>query len=91
MIRKARITVKGVVQGVYFRYTTRRKADEFGLKGWVRNLPDGRVQIVCEGDEEDIGKLIEWSGRGPEGARVEKVDVDWGEGTGEFHDFRILY
>ena len=90
MIRRARITVTGIVQGVYFRYTTRRKAGEFGLGGWVRNLRDGRVQIVCEGEEEAIGKLIVWSRRGPEGAHVEGVDVDWEEAACEFNDFRIL-
>ena len=90
MIRRARISVTGIVQGVYFRYTTQRKAGEFGLRGWVRNLRDGRVQIVCEGEEEAIGKLIAWSRQGPEGAHVEGVDVDWEEAAGECDDFRIL-
>ena len=91
MMRRAEILVKGLVQGVFFRYITKRKADEFHLTGGVRNLKDGRVEVICEGTEEVIGKLIEWCKRGPEGAVVDHVDVAWKEYTGEFKEFRILY
>lgn len=91
MMRRARIKVRGIVQGVYFRYNTRRKAVELGLRGWVRNMPGGSVQILCEGDENQVEALIGWSRRGPEGAFVERVDVEWEESKGEFEDFRILY
>lgn len=67
------------------------KADEFRLSGTVRNLRDGRVEIICEGAEEDIKKLIEWCKHGPEGAVVERVDVTWQDYTGEFKWFRVVY
>jgi acylphosphatase len=91
MMRRAEILVTGLVQGVLYRYNTERKADEFHLTGGVRNLGDGRVEVICEGAEEDIGKLIEWCKRGPEGAVVERVDVTWKEYTGEFKYFRVLF
>jgi len=91
MMRRAEILVTGLVQGVFYRHNTKRKADEFRLTGSVRNLRDGRVEVVCEGAEEDIGKLVEWCRRGPQGAVVEHVDVAWKEYTGEFRDFSILY
>ena len=91
MMRRAEIRVTGLVQGVSYRYYAKRKADEFRLTGGVRNLRDGRVEVICEGTDEDIGKLIEWCRRGPQGAVVEHVDVAWKEYTGEFRDFSILY
>ncbi len=91
MMRRAEILVSGLVQGVNFRYYTKRKADELALTGSVRNLIDGRVAIVCEGTEEAVDKLVEWCKRGPQGARVEHLDRSWKEYTGEFKDFRILY
>ena len=91
MLRRAEILVRGVVQGVYFRYTAKRKADEFSVKGVVRNLSDGGVQVICEGAEEDIARLLDWCKRGPAGAVVEHVDVAWGTHKGEFTDFRIAY
>jgi acylphosphatase len=91
MMRRAEILVRGFVQGVFYRHTTRKKADEFHLTGSVRNLEDGRVEVICEGAEADIGRLVEWCRRGPQGAIVEHVDVLWKEYTGEFEAFRILY
>ncbi|MGD0237416.1 MAG: acylphosphatase [Syntrophorhabdales bacterium] len=91
MMRRAEILVRGLVQGVFYRHSTRRKADEFRLTGSVRNLRDGRVEVICEGTKEDIEKLIEWCKRGPQGAIVEYVDIAWKEYAGEFNEFRILY
>jgi acylphosphatase len=91
MMRRAEILVRGLVQGVMYRYNTEMKADEFHLTGGVRNLRDGRVEVICEGAEGDIGKLIEWCRRGPQGAVVEGVDVVWKEYTGEFKWFRVLF
>jgi len=91
MMRRAEILVSGLVQGVAFRYNTTRKADELRLTGIVRNLRDGRVEILCEGAEEDIEKLIEWCKRGPGGAIVQHVDLVWKDYTGELKDFRIVY
>ncbi|MFJ6455776.1 acylphosphatase [Paenarthrobacter sp. NPDC091669] len=84
----ARIT--GVVQGVGFRYWTARKADELRLKGTVRNNRDGSVQLVAEGTVSDVEHLVSWlhSTRAP--GRVETVDFELSEATGEFDDFRII-
>ncbi|WP_024819937.1 acylphosphatase [Arthrobacter sp. 31Y] len=84
----ARIT--GVVQGVGFRYWTARKADELLLTGTVRNDHDGSVQLVAEGSAADVDHLLGWlkSARAP--GRVENVDFEVLEATGEFDDFRII-
>ncbi len=91
MIRRARIVVKGTVQGVFYRYSTKQAADGLRLAGTVRNRPDGSVEVVAEGDEKDVGKLIEWCKRGPRGAFVESTDVEWEESAGVFEDFSIVY
>jgi acylphosphatase len=91
MDRRLRITVSGWVQGVFFRHNTKRKADELGVMGTVRNLRDGSVEIVAEGDEDAIKRLVEWSKVGPPSARVKGIDITWEEVTREFKDFRIIY
>jgi len=88
---RAHIFISGKVQGVFFRATTRDKANELGVKGWVRNLRDGRVEAVFEGDEDAVKKLIEWCHVGPPSARVEKVEVKYGDYRGEFDTFFIRY
>ena len=88
---RARLRIYGLVQGVFFRASMRRKALELGVTGWVRNLPDGSVEAVVEGEEEAVGELIAWAHEGPPLARVERVDVEWEEYKGEFRDFRIKY
>jgi acylphosphatase len=91
MIRRASIHVVGIVQGVYYRYSTQRKADELAIVGKVKNMPDCSVSIICEGEEEDILRLVEWCKEGPRGARVDRVAVRWEEPTGEFSGFSIGY
>ncbi|MFH1470732.1 MAG: acylphosphatase [Candidatus Micrarchaeota archaeon] len=81
--------VSGVVQGVFFRGTVQREALTLGLKGWVRNLDDGRVECVAEGDKESLEKLLVWARRGPPGAVVEKVDFYWETATGAFKNFIV--
>jgi len=88
---RAHIWVSGQVQGVFFRDTTKSKAEDFGLTGWVRNLPDGRVEVMFEGDREVIEKIIEWSKQGPDSARVENVEVKWEEYKDEFGSFTIRH
>ncbi|HEY8140916.1 MAG TPA: acylphosphatase [Nitrososphaera sp.] len=88
---RARILVSGKVQGVYYRQTTKEVASRNGLKGWVRNLADGRVEAVFEGDKESIDRTIEWCRTGPPNARVQAVDVSFEDYSGEFSDFRISY
>lgn len=89
---RARVVVSGVVQGVGFRYTCQAAAQRRGLGGWVRNLQDGRVEALFEGPKGDVEALVEWCRRGPEGASVTDVAVEWqeppAEGAGE-SGFRI--
>jgi len=83
--------VSGIVQGVFFRSETRRIAKNLAIKGWVKNLPDGRVEVVAEGEKDDIENLIEFLKQGPASARVDNVDVETEEYRGEFEDFTIEY
>ena len=93
MIDKARfrIFVSGRVQGVFFRENTKKKAKELGIKGWVRNLADGRVEAVFEGDKDKIDKMISWARSGPLFAKVEKLEIAPEECQGEFEKFEIKY
>lgn len=72
---RRRVVVHGLVQGVFFRDTTRRQAERRGVAGWVRNNPDGSVEAVFEGDEDTVDRLVELCREGPRGARVDSVDV----------------
>ncbi len=88
---KAHVFVSGRVQGVFFRSETKRKADSRSVTGWVRNLPDARVEAVFEGEEEDVKALVEFCKRGPSGSRVTNVDLTWEAYTGEFEGFKIKH
>jgi acylphosphatase len=87
--RRAEVLISGRVQGVFFRATTRQKARELGVEGWVRNRPDGKVGAVFEGEKSDVQKLVSWCHSGPRAAQVENVDVEWGEPTGKFDGFTV--
>jgi acylphosphatase len=71
-----RVLVSGRVQGVFFRDTCRRIAVEHGVTGWVRNLPDGRVEAVFEGPDDDVRRLVDWAHHGPRLAVVDAVNVE---------------
>ncbi|UCG29622.1 MAG: acylphosphatase [candidate division WOR-3 bacterium] len=86
---RAHIIVEGNVQGVFFRANTRNAAKLLGLKGWVRNLPDGRVEIMAEGTPGKMADFVRWCRKGPPLSRVEGIEVDWEEPTGEFTCFEI--
>ncbi|MGQ9781024.1 MAG: acylphosphatase [Nitrososphaeria archaeon] len=88
---RVRVVVSGLVQGVFFRASMRRKAQELGVHGWVRNLRDGRVQALLEGDESSVRRLMKWCEIGPPGAEVRKVEVVYEEYVGEYEDFKIIY
>lgn len=88
---RAHVFVSGRVQGIFFRENTRRKAKGLGITGWVRNLPDGRVEAVFEGEKQKVEKMIEWVKKGPILARVDNVEIDWQEAKDEFENFDILY
>ena len=85
MIRK-RVLISGQVQGVYFRDSYRRLALQHGVAGWVRNLPDGRVEAVLEGPPDEVHRLVDWAHRGPSAATVTDVAVreERPEGLGGF-------
>jgi acylphosphatase len=83
--------VHGFVQGVSFRYYTQRQAQALGLVGWVRNCFDGTVEVVAEGDQEIVRKLLSWLRRGPPSAEVEKVEEQWHEPRGEFRGFEVRF
>lgn len=83
--------ISGRVQGVFYRANTKKVADKLGLTGWVRNLPDGRVEVVAEGERQVIDKLINYLHKGPMIAKVNRVDFDIKKFTGEFSEFEVRY
>lgn len=82
--------VSGRVQGVSFRFYTKKKAEEHRIAGWVRNLADGRVEVMGQGASEDISKLTSWLGAGPERAEVTNVEVRVVEGHEHMKEFLII-
>ncbi len=88
-LKQVHLFVRGRVQGVYFRASAQREARRLGLTGWVKNRVDGAVEVLAEGEEEEIKELIGWANRGPGAARVDNVDVRWRSYTGDYPDFRI--
>ena len=86
---RVHLLISGRVQGVAFRYYAQDIAQSLGIKGWVRNCWDSKVEVVMEGEEEKVKKLIGWCYRGPGSAIVEKIDIEWGKYRGEFKTFGI--
>jgi acylphosphatase len=91
MKARAHILISGRVQGVFFRDHAQRWGASLGLTGWVKNLWDGRVEVLAEGEQDKIKALIARLKEGPPLAQVEKVDVTWEEFKAEFTDFRITW
>ncbi len=91
MDTRAHVIVSGNVQGVFFRARTVDRANQLGVKGWVRNTPEGNVEAVFEGDKGRVEAMIEFCRKGPEGAEVKDMEVDWEEYKGEFTGFEIRY
>ena len=91
MKARAHIFVSGRVQGVFFRDHTQKWASSLRLTGWVRNIRDGRVEAIAEGDKDKIEELISRLNEGPPSSQVDKVDVTWEEHKGEFKDFRVAF
>lgn len=85
----AHVTISGKVQGVYYRLETRDQAIALRVKGWVKNLPDGRVEGFFEGDREKVEALVAWCRQGPPRAAVSEVKVKWEECRGDFDDFKV--
>lgn len=88
---RVRIIVTGLVQGVFFRFNTMRKALELGVNGWVKNRKDGKVEVLCEGPKKDVKIMIEWCMKGPAGAFVSDTEIKWEDYAGEFETFQIAY
>ena len=89
--QRIRLYVTGRVQGVFFRQTMKAKAIQNSVLGWVRNLEDGRVEAVLEGDTENVSRMVEWAHGGPANAIVEDVDIRNEKFAGEFSKFDVLY
>ena len=90
-MKRLRVYISGMVQGVFFRGAARHAAADLNLTGWVRNMEDGRVEALLEGEDADVDKMIEWCKIGPPAAHVEKVVTTEEHYTGGFHDFSIKH
>lgn len=88
-LKRIQMVVRGRVQGVFFRASAQREARQLGLSGWVKNRNDGSVELVAEGEEDQVKDFLSWAQHGPTTARVDKVETRWRSYTGEFSDFRI--
>lgn len=89
MNKRLRIFVSGRVQGVFYRASACEFARALGLAGWARNLPDGRVEILAEGEEANLRALADWCRSGPILARVDRMETSEESPTGEFSEFRV--
>ena len=85
------VLISGKVQGVWFRASTKQKAEELGITGWVRNTSDGKVEAVFEGEEKIVQKMIEWCHHGPPLAKVEHVEIKQQKPSNGFEGFSIKY
>lgn len=83
--------IRGRVQGVFYRASARQEAVRLGLTGWARNCPDGSVELVAQGPRPLCEELLRFCHEGPPGARVDEIDVSWGEPSTEYVDFTIRY
>lgn len=88
-IKQYHLIVSGRVQGVSYRISAWEKAQQLNLAGWVRNLSDGRVEIMIEGEAAMLDQMTVWAGQGPRFANVTNVDVSENAASGEFSDFEI--
>ena len=90
-MKRAHIIISGYVQGVFFRHNTKTKARKLGLKGFVKNLPNGDVEVVAEGNEKDINELIDFCRKGPMFSCVANLKIEYEEFKGEFDDFTVRF
>lgn len=89
--KRVYLLIEGRVQGVFFRTTARDVARRLGVKGWIRNRWDGKVELILEGDEDRVNKMIDWCHQGPPGALVSGVEIKPQPFKGEFNSFTIRY
>jgi acylphosphatase len=88
--RRVSLRIKGRVQGVFFRESARRRAGQLGVRGWVRNRPDGDVEALAEGPRDKVDELVAWCHKGPPAARVEQVLVQDEEPRGDLSPFAVV-
>lgn len=88
-MKQAKLVISGRVQGVFFREFIKKSARRLKLTGFVRNLPDGNIEVMAEGSEEELNKFIAECRKGPLLAHVENIDVDYAEPEGEFDNFYV--
>jgi acylphosphatase len=91
IVERLHAVVRGDVQGVGFRYFLVDSARPLGLRGWVRNRPDGAVEVLAEGDRPKLERLLQAAREGPRHARVEEVEVEWGPPSGGLGPFDLNY
>ena len=90
-MKRAHVFYSGHVQGIGFRYTAEDIAESLGLKGWVKNLSDGRVEVVAEGEEGDIKEFLDKILKGPLGRYISDAEVSWEKPTKEFDSFEVAF
>ncbi|MFN7698428.1 MAG: acylphosphatase [Deltaproteobacteria bacterium] len=88
-LKRIHLVIRGRVQGVFYRASATREAKRLGLTGWVKNRPDNAVELVAEGEEDQVKDFLAWAQHGPSTARVDKIDTRWRSYTGEFASFTI--
>ena len=88
---RAHMVVSGRVQGVFFRQNTLNKAKELGVFGWVKNLPDGKLEAVFEGEKKKVEEIVNWAEKGPASVEVSDIKVKWQGYKGEFKGFKLKY
>jgi len=91
MKSRIHVVIAGRVQGVWFRASIRDKAQQLGLKGWVKNIPGGDVEAVFDGEEKLVNEMVEWCHHGPPMAEVENVKIKKEQSSNDFDDFLIKY
>ncbi len=86
-----KVIIKGLVQGVFYRVHTKNTADKLGVKGYVKNLANGSVEAVFEGDTQAVAMMIDWCHKGPEISRIDHVDTQEIKPLSDFKTFEIRY
>lgn len=90
-MERKKIVISGHVQGVFFRAYIKELAEKLNLKGTVRNLPDGKVEIIIEGEHDNIKQLISFCKKGPKGPHIERINIFDEEPKTNFKNFKIIY
>ena len=91
MNARIHLIVSGTVQGVFYRANAKKVASGLGLKGWIRNLQDGNVEVLAEGRKPALDRLIEFCRKGPEGASIDNIEIEWDKFRNEFGSFEVRF